>query len=112
MVSLIVILFMELFQPGDINFRQYFTKVWRILVYSFEGVAYAGVVILPFIIYNADEKLDSSMKLVAAILLAIGFLYLRFRTTFYETLKSKKEKSTRPPKITKSSDLRKRSNWK
>jgi hypothetical protein len=77
MVLLFVLLFRELFTPGDIDFKVYFTKVWKMLKLSFEVVAYGAVILAPILIYNSEDKLTYSMVWVASILLTFLFLYLR-----------------------------------
>lgn len=106
MISLVVLLFIELFRPDELNFREYFGKVWRILVYSFEYVAYAGVVISPFMIYYTDKnKLDYSMLLAAAIIISFCFLYLHFKTSFYQVTMVHKPKKERPARYPNSRGL-------
>lgn len=77
MVSLLVILFREFFAPGDLDFRDYFQKVWKALKLSFEWVAYGAVFITPIILYKSEETLKYSMIWIASILLSSLFLYLR-----------------------------------
>jgi hypothetical protein len=106
MISLIVLLFMELFRPDDLNIREYFAKVWRMLVYSFEYVAYAGVVIAPFMIYYTEDKeLEYSMLLAAAIILSFCFLYLHTQTSFYKVTMARKSKKERPARYPNSGEF-------
>lgn len=77
MISLVVILFRELFTPGDLDFKEYFKKVWKMFKLSFEIVAYGAVVIAPILIYSSEETLIYSMVWVASILLSFLYLYLR-----------------------------------
>lgn len=105
MISLIVILLIELFRPGDLDFRAYFAKIWKLLVYSFEYVAYAGIIIAPILIYNSeDEKLTYSMTMAAAIIVSSGFLYLRTQTPFYQVTMARKSKEKRPARAPRSED--------
>lgn len=81
MILLVILLFRELFTPGDLDFKEYFKKVWKMLKLAFEGVAYAAVFVAPILIYRSEEdKLTNSMVWVASILLSITFLFLRRRS--------------------------------
>lgn len=77
MISLVFLLFRELFTPGDLNFKEYFLKVWKFFKLSFEVVAYGALVVAPILIYLSEETLIYSMVWVASFILSFVFLYIR-----------------------------------
>lgn len=77
MVSLVFLLFRELFRPGDLNFKEYFKDVWKFFKLSFEVVAYGALVIAPILIFRSDDTMTYGMVWVASMILSFVFLYIR-----------------------------------
>lgn len=77
MISLVFLLFRELFTPGDLDFKEYFSNVWKFFKLSFEGVAYGALVVAPVLIYLTEETMIYSMVWIASFLLSFVFLYIR-----------------------------------
>ncbi|MCS1350241.1 hypothetical protein [Mechercharimyces sp. CAU 1602] len=67
MVSLFVLLFRELFTPGELYFKEYIVKVWKKLIFSFEVTGYGGVVIAPILMFTTGEVYLNIMIFFAAI---------------------------------------------
>jgi hypothetical protein len=81
MAFVLIVFFRELFKPGDIQIRTYLYRVWRLLLLSFELVAYGGVIVAPFLLKSTeDQHLRYSLMLVEAILFSALFLYIRWKT--------------------------------
>jgi hypothetical protein len=83
MISLIVLLFWELFSPGDIQFRSYLYRVWKWLLWSFEIASYGGVIVAPILMYRTKEYLNYGMVLFAAIVFSAVLIYLRRNTKLF-----------------------------
>lgn len=83
MISLIVLLFRELFQPGDIHFRSYLYRVWKWLLWCFEIASYGGVIVAPILMYRTGEYLNYGMVMFAAIVFSAGLIYLRRNTRLF-----------------------------
>jgi hypothetical protein len=79
MIGLVVLLFRELFVPGELSLRQYLYRVWKWFIYSFEVVAYGGMVIGLFMMLTKKPNEDSFVLTIAAILLSSFFLHIRKR---------------------------------
>ena len=56
MISLVFLLFRELFTPGDLDFKDYFLKVWKFFKLSFEVVAYGALIVAPILIYTSQRR--------------------------------------------------------
>lgn len=84
MISLVFLLFRELFTPGDLDFKEYFLKVWKFFKLSFEVVAYGALIVAPILIYTSKETLVYSMVWVASFLLSFLFLYIRKQTNGFK----------------------------
>lgn len=83
MISLIVLLFRELFRPGDIQFRSYLYRVWKWLLWSFEIASYGGVIVAPVLMYRSEEYLKYGMVLFAAIVFSAVLIHLRRNTKLF-----------------------------
>lgn len=80
MVFVVIALFRELFRPADIHIRSYLYRIWRLLLLSFELVAYGGIFVAMFLLKSTeDEQLRFTLMLIQSILLSILFLYLRWK---------------------------------
>ncbi|PTM59687.1 hypothetical protein [Desmospora activa] len=81
MVFVVIALFRELFNPGDIQIRSYLYRIWRLLLLSFELVAYGGIFVAMFLLKSAEEeKLRFTLMMIQAILFSVLFLYIRWKT--------------------------------
>ncbi|MDR6225228.1 hypothetical protein [Desmospora profundinema] len=77
----LVVFFLELFKPGDIQIRSYLYRVWRLFMLSFELTAYGGIVVAPFLLKSTeDQHLRFTLVLIEAILFSALFLYIRWKT--------------------------------
>lgn len=76
---IIVLMFQELFSRDDrFRFREYLSRVWKRLLYSYEAVSYGGLIVIPLLIWLREEGFRNyGMVLVASIVLSAAGLYVR-----------------------------------
>jgi hypothetical protein len=80
MFGLIVLLFREMFRSNELVLREYLQKVWKLLLLSFEIVAYGGVVVELFLILYSKDKVSHVFTLLDALILSVVYLSIRRQT--------------------------------
>ncbi|RAL25739.1 hypothetical protein [Thermoflavimicrobium daqui] len=82
MAGLLLLLFRELFSARQFQFQDYLKKLWKLLIFAFEGVAYGGIIIAPIILFFIDsgKKLDYIMVWIDAVILSAIYFYVRKQT--------------------------------
>jgi hypothetical protein len=80
MIGLIILLFREMFSPGELVIRDYMGKVWKMLLSCFEWVAYGAVFVGPVLMFWTKNYLDYLMVTIAAVFLSSVCLSIRKRT--------------------------------
>lgn len=78
MLGLIVMLFRELFSARVFVIQDYLRRLWKLFVFSFEGIAYLSIVVAPLLLFVVDSyTLNIVMTWIAGIILSILYVYIR-----------------------------------
>lgn len=91
MIALVVLMFRELFSPGELTLRAYLVKVTRALLLSFEFVAYSAVVILLIMTLVTRNYVAYGISTAVAAFLSSIYLIVRKQTVGFCT--TQKERS-------------------
>ncbi|MBA4492973.1 hypothetical protein ACFO25_08210 [Paenactinomyces guangxiensis] len=93
MIGLLVLLFREMFSPGEFVIREYFKKVWKMLLFSFEIAAYGAVVVGPILMFTTEDQfLVYIMVTIDAVILSAIYLYVRKQTGGFSKAKLRMRK--------------------
>ncbi|MCH5583628.1 hypothetical protein MK805_01405 [Shimazuella sp. AN120528] len=79
MIGIVGLLFMELFNNEEFQFRLYLQKVWKVLLISFQIAVYGSVVVGLVLLFKTKEYLTYTLVTIDGILLSILYISLRRR---------------------------------
>lgn len=88
MIGIVVLLFMELFNNEEFQFRIYLQKLWKVLWISFQIAGYGSVVVGIILLFQTEEYLTYSLVTIDGILLSILYFNLRRRLGNSDSKKS------------------------
>ncbi len=78
MLGIIVMLFRELFSARVFVIQDYLRRLWKLFVFSFEGIAYLSIVVSPLLLFVVENHtLNIVMTWIAGIVLSILYIYIR-----------------------------------
>jgi hypothetical protein len=79
MIGIVGLLFMELFNNEEFQFRLYLQKIWKVLLISFQISAYGSVIVGLILLFKTEEYLTYSLVTMDGIILSILYFSLRRR---------------------------------
>jgi hypothetical protein len=79
MIGVVGLLFRELFNNEEFQFRVYLQKLWKVLWVSFQIAGYGSVVVGIIFLFQTDEYLTYSLVTIDGILLSVLYFSLRKR---------------------------------
>lgn len=88
MIGIIGLLFMELFNNEEFQFRVYLNKIGKVLLISFQIAIFGSVVIGPILLFKTEEYLTYTLVTIDGILLSILYFFLRRRLGKFDSKKS------------------------
>ncbi|WP_028776500.1 hypothetical protein [Shimazuella kribbensis] len=90
MIGVVVLLFMELFNNEEFQFRVYLQKIWKVLLISFQIAGYGSIIVGPIMMFQSEEYLTYSLVTIDGIILSVLYFNLRRRLGSFGTKNTKK----------------------
>lgn len=79
MLFVVIMLFKELFTPGDIQIRTYLYRAWRLIIIAFEITFYGGTVVAAYLLVNGEKYTGLYFGSMLVIAIVISILLLKYR---------------------------------